>query len=88
MFPKKRQFIHPKRFYTGVETTITSISESRKNLFIKETERYTKNEHIWNSSTISNEFFHNQLRPVLTVMRVFGVLPVKLPNEGKYSLCK
>jgi len=88
MFPKQRQFIHPKTVYTGVEKTVPSISETRKNLFFKQTEISTKNEHIWNSSSISNEFFHNQLRPVLTVMRVFGILPVKLPTEGKYSLYK
>lgn len=88
MFPKQGQFIHPNTVYTDVQKTVPSISGTRKNLFFKETEGYTRNEHIWNSSIISNEFFHNQLRPVLTVMRVFGVLPVKLPTEGKYSLYK
>jgi hypothetical protein len=88
MFPKQGQFIRPKTVYTDVEKTIPPIFETRKKLFFKETERCTKNEHIWNSSIISNEFFHNQLRPVLTVMRVFGLLPVKMPTEGKYSLYK
>jgi hypothetical protein len=88
MFPKQVQFIHPKTVCTDVQETIPSIFETRKNLFLKETEGYTKNERIWNSSIITNEFFHNQLRPVLTVMRIFGVLPVKLPTEGKYRLYK
>jgi hypothetical protein len=88
MFPKQGQFIHPKTVDNDVEETIPSIFETRKKLFSKETEGCTKNEHIWNSSVISNEFFHNQLRPVLTVMRVFGVLPIKLPTEGKYRLYK
>jgi hypothetical protein len=88
MFPKQGKFIHPKTVYTDVEKTIPSIFEARKKLFFKETEGYTKNEHAWNSSVISNEFFHNQLRPVLTVMRVFGVLPIKLPTASKYSLYK
>jgi len=88
MFPKQRQFIHPKTVYTDVQKTIQSISDTRKKLFFRETEIYTKHELIWNSSVTSNELFHNQLRPVLTVMRVFGILPIKLPTEGKYSLYK
>jgi hypothetical protein len=88
MFPKQRQFIHPKIAYIDVQKTKQSISETRIKLFCSETEIYTKNQHIWNSSVTSNELFHNQLRPVLTVMRVFGILPIKLPTEGKYSLYK
>lgn len=88
MFSKQRQFVYPKTVYTDVQKTTQSISETRKNLFFRETERYTKNKHIWNSSVTSNELFHNQLRPVLIVMRVFGILPIKLPTEGKYSLYK
>jgi hypothetical protein len=88
MFPKQGQFIHPKTVYTDVEKRIPSISETTEKLFFKKTEDFTKNEHIWNSSIVSNGFFHNQLRQVLTVMRVFGVLPLELPTEGKYSLHK
>jgi hypothetical protein len=88
MFAKQRQFIHPEAIYTGVEQTIPSISATRKKLFFKGTEVYTKKENIWNSSLNSNEFFHNQLRPILIVMRVFGILPIKLPTEGKYKLYK
>lgn len=88
MFPKQEQFIHPDTVYTGVEKTVPFISETRNKLFFKQTKGYTKNERIWNSSLISNEFFHNQLRPVLAVMRVFGVLPIKLPTEGKCRLYK
>jgi hypothetical protein len=88
MFAKHRKLIHPETIYPGVEETIPSISATRKKLFFKETERYTKKENIWNSSPLSNDFFHNQLRPVLMVMRVLGILPIKLPTEGKYRLYK
>jgi hypothetical protein len=88
MFPKQRRFIHPETIYTGVEKTIPSLAATGKKLFFKETKGYKKNENIWNSSLISNEFFHNQLRPVLTVMRVFGILPITLSTEGKFRLYK
>ena len=85
MFPKKENFIHARRVHTGIQKTIPAVSETRKMLFFKETELYTANRNIWNRSHISNEFLHNQLRPVLRIMCLLGVLPVKLPVEGKYK---
>jgi hypothetical protein len=84
MFPKEEHFINPERFHIGIQKTTPAIFETRNKLLSKERGSCTQSENIWHREPISNEFYHNQLRPVLIIRRVFGVLPVKLPIEGKY----
>jgi hypothetical protein len=88
MFTKQEHFINPEMFHVGIQKTIPAISETRNKFFFQEREKHTQRENIWNRSHISKEFFHNQLRPVLQIKRVFGVLPINLPIDGKYRLYK
>jgi hypothetical protein len=80
---KDKNFLTAKRVHICEQKTLSTIFEARKNVFFHETEVSAPTDSIWEDSNISNDCFHNQLKPVLSILRVLGVLPIKMPARGK-----
>jgi hypothetical protein len=76
-------FLKAERIHVDLQNTLPAISESSNKLFINKPRMRTPSIN-WNGSDVSDEFFHNQLKPLLSTMRVFGLLPFKLPSTGKH----
>jgi hypothetical protein len=80
---KDKHFLTAKRVHIGEQKTSSKIFEARKNVFFHETEAPAPTDSILEDSDISINCFHDQLKPVLNILRVVGVLPVKMPSRGK-----
>jgi hypothetical protein len=80
---KDKYFLTAKRVHTGEQNTSSTIFDARKNVLFHETEESAPTDRIWEDSDISNDCFHNQLKPVLSILRVLGLLPIKMPARGK-----
>jgi hypothetical protein len=39
-----------------------------------------------NTSTLRNEEYHNQIKPMLNMLRLLGILPLEMSSYGKFVL--
>jgi hypothetical protein len=85
MLSKQIHFLNAEGIHVDLQNTLPTVSESSNKLFINKL-RVRAPSSNWNGSDDSDEFFHNQLKPLLSTMRVFGLLPIKLPSKGKHYL--
>jgi hypothetical protein len=82
---KDIHFLTAHRVHVAEQKTLSTIVEARKNIFFHETEVSAPTGNIWEDSDVSNDSFHNQLKPVLSILRALGLLPIKMSARGKYN---
>ncbi|KDR24348.1 gustatory and odorant receptor 24-like isoform X2 [Zootermopsis nevadensis] len=81
MVSKPNHFLPAQIAHVGLQDPLAINSENRKKFYIGKPELCAPT-GISTDADVSNEFFHNQLKPLFIVMRFFGFLPIKLLFRG------
>jgi hypothetical protein len=84
MVSVEKHFVTIERGEVGLQDNSPTVYGTNNQLLIGKPEVHTPH-GIRKDTDISNEFFHSQLKPLLSVMRIAGLLPIKMPTRGKYT---
>jgi hypothetical protein len=86
MVSVEKHFVTVERGEVGLQDNSPTVYGTNNQLLIDKPELLVHTPHgIRKDTDISNEFFHSQLKPLLSAMRIAGLLPIKMPTRGKYT---